>query len=215
MDAELLKCKKSHDIMSTYLPQARQLLYMLSYMNVNDDLHADQEIEDYKRALKGVLEKQLNEPLSVNISEFALQAVHRSLYYQCCDSVQERKKTKINATRDMKELMNRWKRALLGLDEEDTVFEMYDEFCRLAGHINFTSASAEDGLRDFLCPLCVINSVYCDLGWTEFVCPKPLGTLDAQQSSVSKRGFDGRMPFGGCEHIITTKQCLYDKLFSE
>ena len=219
MDAEHLKCKKTHDIMSIYLPQARKLLNMLSYLNVNKDLHGDVEIEEYKRALKGVLSKKINEPLSPNIAEFALQSVHRSLYYQCCENTSDWNNYKMNALTEMKELMNRWRRTLLGLEkeeeEEDIMFGMYDNFCKIAGCINFQSAAMSDGLRDFLCPLCVISNVYCDLGWTDLVCPKPLGSLDAQQSCVSKRGFDKGMPFGGCEHIITTKKSVYDKLFAE
>lgn len=207
MDIEHIKNKHCHDIISNYLPLARNLLYRLSYVNTHE---TTDEIEDYKSCLKQKLEEKIKEPLSTNISVFALQSVHKSLYYQCCK--RDWKKEKMSALYDMKNLFLKWKLGLLEFDEENTIVQMHDEFCRISGYINFTNI--ENDLHDFICPFCIISSVYCDLGWTEFVCPIGNSSFEIKQR-VSDRGIDKSIPTGGCEHIITTKKCPYDKLFAK
>ena len=213
MDAEQLKCKKTHDIMSTFLPMARRLMYLINYCNYSGKYADDIEYVRFKRDFVDAHEKRKKKKTlpSLNISEFALDSVHRSLYHQCRSDV-DHEHGRMFMFKKLKDLTNVWKRIVLGLEpiSENGILGLYEGFSQIAGYINFPPGALDEG-QGCHCCFCIINSIYCDLGWTDLVCPRQAGE-QPQTNCVSKRGIVEGMREGYCEHLVHTKKTKYDRI---
>ena len=193
MDAEVLMCRRTHDIVSRCIPQTRKLMHMMCYLNdvgCNDDVFVD-----YKRRCGQKLSALKNKCLpKVNIAAFGLDSCNLGLYYQC---VRE------GSMGDVRSLIEEWKRVVLGLDDaEECLRDVYDGFCKLSGYIYH-----RETISDVVCPLCILTDAYSDIGWTDYVCP----TSEVLVSR--KRGEDPDLP-PACEHLMTVKKTQYDRLHS-
>lgn len=206
MDAELLKCGRTHDAISRCLPLSRSLLHLMCYLtNVGCK---DQDFIDFKNRLSRKLCLLLTKPMpDVNIARFGLDSCNIALYYQCVRD--NNKPPLVTALRD---LIEAWKRMVLGLDDaEKYLNDIYKGFCELMSYISYPKKEMRDLLQTsgFVCPLCMLTDVCSDIGWTDYVCPKP--TADDTEA-ISKRGVDPNLPAGGCEHLLSVKSTKYDKL---
>lgn len=203
MDAEVLKCDRTHDIMARCIPQTRKLMHMMCYLN--DVKGTDDEFVDFKRRCADKLSVSFNKTIpKVNIASFGLDSCNLALYHQCVRESGER-------MGDVRGMIEAWKRIMLGLDDaEECLWGVYEDFCKLSGFINFPKKEMDEMLQnDFVCPLCILTDAYSDIGWTDYVCPKP--TSD-NTDVVSKRGVDTDLPKGACEHLLTVKKTQYDRL---
>ena len=118
MDAELLKSKHTHDVMSYYVPQCRRLLYFVSY--INQTYPEDAGVKDLKERLAEALEPSINKPIPINIASYALRTLHEALYYQCI--VSDPIKEKNNLLDEYIRLSDSWKRVILGLDDAENQY---------------------------------------------------------------------------------------------
>lgn len=211
MDAERLKCNLTHDIMSTYVPKARKLLHLISYVNNNGG--GDGLIDDYKRRLGSCLAESIKmNPIPSNVPLFALNSLYVALRHQCESPPMDM--TTTNSFGRFVSVIDRWKRIALGLDDaEECLPGVYEEFCRLSSYICFPKHEIlrSNELKEVICPLCIIADVYSDIGWTDYVCPKTPG-CEYMGSATSKRGSDATLPEGGCEHLLSTKRTVYDRI---
>lgn len=139
-----------------------------------------------------------------NIACFGLNSCNLSIYYQCVRDADDESMP----VEEFKKSVDDWRRVVLGLDRENAaVLEVYQTFCKIAGFINYPPKAIE---QHFVCPLCILTDAYTDIGWTDYVCPRPAGDTP---SSVSKRGVDESIPTGACEHLISVRTTKYNKLF--
>lgn len=207
MDAELLKCKRTHDIMSIYLPKARKLLYKLSYVN---QIYPDHPaVAGYKARLAATLRPHImQENISANIASYALYITHCALYYLCTTTPRDKRVLFV----ELRKLVDRWVRIVLCLDASDPKTLLLD-FCALSSHINFHPSSLDD-MIGFVCPLCILNDVFSDIGWTNYVCPQNPSSMSLS-NTVSKRGVEEQLPEGLCEHVVSIKTTVYNRLFEE
>ena len=87
MDAELLKCQRTHETLTQRFKLSRRLLHMVSYLNdagMNDD-----EFVEYKRRCGDAL-SMLNNSKRLpkqNIATFGLDSCNLSLYHQCVRNI--------------------------------------------------------------------------------------------------------------------------------
>ncbi|KAK3761559.1 hypothetical protein RRG08_010283 [Elysia crispata] len=248
MDAELLKCKKTHDCMSTYGPKARKLLHLLSYLN-QTDARRDPEIIAYKQSLRCMLSKcvKIKHP-PINVAYFELNSLHLALLHQCdmdveCEGDGECQEcsmtlsacicdprppgcndsavgggggngpqSRLGLVDAYMSLIDDWRRFVLSLDDSDEhLGEIYNGFCRVSSFISLPPSELETRLDEFVCPLCVLDDVFTDIGWTDYVCPKQVGGEEFL-STVSKRGVDPDIPAGACEHLLSTIKTAHQKL---
>lgn len=214
MDSEPLKCKRTDDTMVRHLPLARKLLYRLSYAAA---AYPDNPaLKEYMSRLSDRLKPRINNPPPINIPAFGLYVVHCALYYVCAEATSptapltERRR---GMSVEYRRLMARWTRVVLSLSDSvvEELTDLTHAFSRLCGYINF-SKSALDDMSGFTCPLCIIDGVFADIGWTEYVCPKT-PAFSTLASAVSKRGVEQNLPDGFCRHSVTTKPTPYDVLF--
>lgn len=207
MDAETLKCERTHNAMSSYIPASRSLLHLMCYLNDVDC--TDPDVVDYKSRCGHKLSALLNKSLpSVNVAGFGLESCNLALYYQCVRENDERAML-VSSLRD---LIEAWKRMVLGLDDaEERLSDVYGRFCKLVSYISYPKREMRELLRTsgFVCPLCILTDAFSDIGWTDYVCPKP--TADDSEA-ISKRGVDSDLPPGGCEHILSVIGTKYDRL---
>lgn len=215
MDAERLKCKMTHDIMSTYVPKARKLLHLLTYINKSRAYgkNVDDEIRNYMTRLGVCLNESIKlDPIPVNIPLFALNSLYVALRHQCVSPPLDRSRSRLFD--QFRSVVDRWKRIVLGLDDAETHLSgVYEDLCCLSSYISFPRHEIinSDNLITYTCPLCIIADIFSDIGWTDYVCPRPVG-CDDMGSIVSKRGTDTSLPEGSCEHILSTKRTIYDRL---
>lgn len=211
MDAELLKCQRTHEALGNRFVQSRRLLNMMSYLNQSGC--RDSEFVEYKRRCGNKL-AFLSENKIIpkqNIAAFGLDSCNLSLYHQCV-MTGEREMVPSEFKRNVED----WKRVVLELDTENeqaAICRIHECFCKLAGFISYPKRALDEMLADFVCPLCILTDAYSDIGWTDYVCPKPAGETRSLSSSVSKRGEDKKLPAGACEHIMTIRTTRYDRLF--
>jgi len=208
MDAEELKTKYSHDVLSYYVPRCRKLLYLLSY--VNQKYSTDADVKRIKAGLAKALLAQIAKPIPVNVPAYCLKSLHVALYHQCV--VSEPIKAKDNLYDEFVGLSGAWKRVVLGLDDAETQLDfLFTGFSRIGGYINFQQHTLER-LSDFVCPLCMLDGVVSDIGWTDYVCPQSVPS-ETTSSIISKRGLDPSRQAGACEHVLSNQKTIYDKLF--
>lgn len=217
MDAETLKCKCTHNALSSHARKSRTLLHFISYLN--DVFCTDPDFVDYKSRLGEKLSVLLNASLpSVNVADFGLHSCNLALYYQCVRvhvgvrKNQENERAMIVGS--LRDLIDAWKRMVLGLDDaEKCLSDVYRRFCKIISFITYPKSEMKELLQTsgFVCPLCILTDAFSDIGWTDYVCPKP--TAD-DSDAISKRGVDPDLPPGGCEHILSVKSTRYDRLHS-
>ncbi|GFR75996.1 hypothetical protein ElyMa_005789600 [Elysia marginata] len=233
MDAEVLKCKRTDDIMSSYMPKTRRCLYLMSYFNSKDysmplddkqRLYYEQErrlVSECKRALTRLLTPLLKfpngsyRPAPVNIVAYSLRFLQVALYHQC----REPHVPKQGFTRFV-DLSERFKGMMLGIDSDDpgAVNQLFHDFSVCLGDVAFKKRDVEMHISMFVCPLCIRQDVYTGVGWTSYVCPKPLGQTSCDEmynGVISKRGCNEDMMPGECCHISSLQKLLYDWMFSD
>lgn len=177
---------------------------------LNDAGCNDDDFVDFKRRCGEKL-SVLNNNESLpkqNIAAFGLDSCNLSLYHQCVRAAADERE---NVPSEYKRVVEDWRRMVLGLDDEDeTVGDIYGVFCKIAGFISYPKLATDEMMADFVCPLCILTDAYTDIGWTDYVCPRPAGEAS---SVVSKRGVDKNLPMGACEHLMTVRTTRYDRLF--
>jgi hypothetical protein len=208
MDAELLKCKRTHKALSSRFSQSRRLLHMVCYLN--DSGCDDAEFVDFKARCAEKLSFLTNKTLPKhNIAEFGLDSCNLALYHQCARA-ESTASSREDSPSEFKRVVEDWKRVVLGLDGDTSMGGIHDGFCKMSGFISYPKRATDEMMRDFVCPLCILTDSYTDIGWTDYVCPRPAGETSC---SVSKRGVDKNLPTGACEHIMTVGTTKYDRLF--
>lgn len=207
MDAELLKCKRTHEALTYRFKQSQRLLHLMCYLNDSDC--KDDDFMDLKRRCADKLSLLNNKSLPKhNIAFFGLDSCNLSLYHQC---VRTDKQQRENVPSEYKQTVEDWRRLVLGLNEDETVGDIHNSFCKIAGFICYPKLAMDETMTDFICPLCILTDAYADIGWTDYVCPRPAS--EAPSVVVSKRGVDKSLPAGACEHLMTVRTTRYDRLF--
>ena len=210
MDAETLKCKRTHDALSSYAPKSRSLLHLMCYLNDADC--TDPDVVDYKSRCGQKLSVLLDKSLpSVNVAKFGLESCNLALYYQC---VRENGNERATLASSLRDVIEAWKRLVLGLDDaEEELGDVYKRFCKVISYISYPKPEMRELLQTsgFVCPLCILTKAFSDTGWIDYVCPKPIAD---DSEAISKRGVDPDLPLGGCEHTLSVKGTKYDRLHS-
>lgn len=232
MDAELLKCKRTDDAMSVYIPKTRRCLYLMSYFNSKDyssPSDAEQRcsyeremrvLEDHKKLLTQLINPLVKfpdgtyRPPPINVIGYSLRFLQLALLHQCSDRQVPKRGFQMFI-----DLTERFKRMMLGLDDDTPagVNDLFREFAICLGDVAFKKDEIEKSIAMFACPLCVRQDVYTGIGWTPYVCPKPLGQMsnyEIYNGVISKRGGNDDMMIGECSHISSLQKSLYDWMFS-
>ena len=215
MDSELVKDRATDVILTKKLPKCGELLLYLrcaSYRHVNDPvlIKIKSKLAARRKPVLGV------GALPMNIPQAALNFMLRAVYYACVTPATPDPTLPAEFT----DTVNRWKmRCLLHLgDEEEEFGNILNDFARVYSYVCLPATGKGFG-PGFTCPLCVINTVFTDIGWTDLVCPKPEGSSRGAgifQREISQRGVDKGYPTGFCRHLLSFHTTFFDNiLFTE
>ena len=209
MDSELLKDKDSDIILTQKLPKCSELLLYLrcaSFKHSNDPL-----IMKIKEILKTVLKPVVDSsPLPMNIPLASLNFMLRSIYYACTTPPSP----PLDILNKLTDVISEWNNTcLLGLagDEEARFASLVNEFALIYSYI-FLPITSTGVSHGFVCPMCVLNTVYTDIGWTDLICPRPEGSSGIFQREISQRGSDKGYPVGYCRHLISYHKTYFDNI---
>ncbi len=211
MDSELLKDRATDEILTKKLPRCGELLLYLrcaSYRHANDPIviKIKSNLAKHLKPMMGVGE------LPMNIPQAALNFMLRAVYYVCVTPATPEPGLLPKFT----DTINRWKmKSLLHLgDEEEEFGAILNDFARVYSYVCLPT-TREEVSSGYTCPLCVLNTVYTDIGWTDLVCPKPEGSSRGSgifQRDISMRGTDKGFPPGFCRHLLSYHTTFFDNI---
>lgn len=205
MDSELLKCRTTDHVFSEQLHKARTLMYKLRYA-VQNHRPNDYKLVDYCTRLKSHLERRVNSTPPVNYVGFAMYVTLYALYYICDDLINPQNRLKEKTLIEYAQVVDKFTALILLGDESDITTAPVNDLMKRMAHV-YSMVSFEGIVAsttnpyNFICPLCIIDSIYEGVGRTEFVCP-----VD-DEYKVTKI----------CHHVIPPKPddpAPYDLLYS-
>ena len=216
MDSELVKDRMTDVTLSTRLPRVGELLMYLRCTSLKHN--EDPVLVELKQRLVERLRPCENFVLSRNIPRSALEFILRALYHACVTPPRPRE----NLATLLKDIVLDWQRCCYmdlpscdGVEEEEETLlrHFYDRFAYVYSYICISPGQCESSPGGFICPSCVVDYVFSDIGWVDFVCPQPFseGGVNEIQRAISKRGADSPdLPLGYCRHLLSLHNTTFD-----
>jgi len=213
MDSELLKDKSTDVALSKCVPAMSELLVKMRCLSQKYPL--DCAINDYKRKLGASLKPTVDNTstISMNVGKTGIQFLSMALYHACTSPAFPER----NLILMYKETVDAWMRLYLrlGVDDEELEFKkILNDFAYIYSYVTYSSSSLQH-LTSFLCPMCILDDAFSNIGWTEFVCPQTEETASFNQPPVSKRGDIGKPNEWCCRHTISDHQTNFNNILYE
>lgn len=206
MDSELLKDRETDVILTQKLPKCGELLMYLrcaSYKHSSDPviIEIKKNLAERLAPIMGVCALPMNMPLA------SLNFMLRAIYYACTTP----STPPPGLLGQLTDIIDKWKNKCLlklGDEEEEEFGAILNDFARLYSYVYVPLEDMVGKVGEgFVCPMCILNTIYTGIGWTDIVCPKP-----AESASCTQRGVDKGYPVGFCRHIVSYHKTFFDNV---
>lgn len=208
MDSELLTDEKTDNILTYRLPLVIDVLLHIrcaSFAYENDPVLC---------LMKKKIAKELvytRDILPLNIPLSGLQFMLRALYFACTTPKEPQENLSCLYAKTVDEWLRLVYHNVNENDEKTVIVKLIDKFAYIYSYICFRPKDFEEECKK-ICPYCIIDQTFCDIGWTDLVCPQLREDLFDSQDFFAKRGNDKNFPDGFCRHMLSFHNTLFDTI---